>query len=375
MVAIPAATGQTGPGDDPFVPTPPQTRVKVATSGDFSERIERLEINRNRSRPGEVLISLAPEQLPSLAAGDRLELSAEVQFTVDCHKQSSRCLGNAYDYNPDIDVQMVLGTGPDDAGGRDAVPVGGSQREDCMQKPPNREHHCVAAFKRTMSQIPADAPCLLEGCYVNLVAVAHNRNARSGEFLAVGGIRPNGSVPQDRARLNVVRYHPAGYLEPERQRITKPANRKLPLTQRRTVVYSVPLPDLVAGEQLAVEATANVDISHLPYNVIVSSQLILTDSPDATDRGLAKEITTGRGEFDEGNGFNCTLNLRFCTIRKVGVMRMKKDAVRAGRPVTLYATLVTNAGPKHLEAKSKDRVRVRGDGGLQVERFGADVRG
>lgn len=375
LACLQASAGATKRSEDPYVPMAPQARVKVATSGDHSERVERLEIRRNPSRPGEVMISLSPKELPKLAAGDRLELSAELQFTVDCHKESSRCLGHAYDYNPSIDVRMILGTSPDDARGRNAIPIGGPQREDCLQKPPNREHHCVAAFKRTMSQIPADARCLADGCYLNLVATASNRHAHSGEFLAVGGIRPNGSVPQDRGRLNVVRYHPAADVDRERQRITKPTNRKLPLTQKRTVVYSAPLPELRAGEQLTVEATANVDISKLPYNVIVSSQLILTDSPNATDRGLAKKITTGRGEFDEGNGFNCTQNLRFCTIRKLGVMRMKRDAVRNGQPVTLYATLVTNAGPKHLKAKSSDRVKVRNDGGLQVERFAADVRG
>lgn len=352
-----------------------ESRVRVATSGDFSERLETLSVGRSPASGGEVVMSLTPKRLPSVREGDRLEISTELQVTVDCRKPSARCIGHPYDYNPDIELQLILGSSASDAGGPGAIAVGAPRHEICRQRLPDREHHCVIVFERTLPRLSGSAPCLAHRCFVNLVAAASDSRARQGDYVAVGGLRPNGSVPQDRSRLNVVRVHPAGKLRSKGATATARVEHRLHLDQRREVIYSQRLRGLSRGEQLVVDATARVDIGALPYNVVLSSQLILTDRPGATDRGLAKSVASMRGEFDEGNGFNCTQNLGTCTIQKVGVIEMKRSATRAGRPADLYATLVTRAGPKHLEARTSDRVEVLQGGGLTVDRYAASVRG
>jgi hypothetical protein len=211
---------------------------------------------------------------------------------------------------------------------------------------------------------------------VNLVASASNPRAHRGEFVTVGGNRPNGSIPQDRGRLNVVRFHPAGRVPSRRYDTSARQRRKLHLDQRREVIYSQRLDGLEAGDQLVAEARARVDISHLPYNVVLSSQLILTDRRGATTRGKAAKLASLRGEISESNGFNCTLNLGTCTIHKIGVVTMLEDARRdSGRPRPLFVSLVTRAGPKRLDARSGDRAIVSRGGWLRLTRYSHRFRG
>ena len=90
--------------------------------------------------------------------------------------------------------------------------LGHYERETCTQHKPDREHHCVLVFTRlraSTSPIPARLPCELDACHLNLVADAHQERARHGDLIMVGGQRPDGHIPQDRGRINVVRYRDA----------------------------------------------------------------------------------------------------------------------------------------------------------------------
>jgi hypothetical protein len=343
----------------------------VQSSGDQSERVDLLPIERRRGRGERVVMSLTPKRLPSLAAGDRLELSTELQLTVGCTHSSPRCVGDPYHYNPSVEARMVIASGADELRGGDVLEIGQPRREVCRQRLPHREHHCVLVFDRVVPDLP-DLPCLRrKRCFINLVASASSPRAHRNEFVLVGGNRPNGSVPQDRGRLNVVRFHPAGKVPSRRYDTSERERRDLHLDQRREVIYSQRLDGLEAGDQLVAEARARVDISHLPYNVVLSSQLILTDGRGATTRGRAAELASLRGEITEGNGFNCTLNLGTCAIHKIGVLTMLKDAGR--RP--LYVNLVTRAGPKRLDARSGDRAKVAEGGWLRTSRYAHRFRG
>lgn len=351
-------------------------RVKVQTSGDRSERTDRLPIERRRGRGERVVISLTPKRLPSLAAGDRIELSTELQLTVDCTHSGPRCVGDPYHYNPDVEARMVIAPDAESASGRDVIEIGRPRREICRQRLPNREHHCVLVFDRAVRELPR-LPCVRrERCFINLVASASSPRAHRGELVLVGGNRANGSVPQDRARLNVVRFHPAGSVPNRRYDTSSRASRRLHLDQRREVIYSQRLDDLEEGDQLVAEARARVDISHLPYNVVLSSQLILTDRRGGITRGSAAKLASMRGELSEGNGFNCTLNHGTCTIHKVGVVTMLRDARRkSGRARPLFVSLVTRAGPKRLDARAGDRANVSAGGWLRVTRYPHRFRG
>ena len=96
--------------------------------------------------PARVVMSMGPRQLPSLADGDRLELSAELQLTTDCVVREPRCAGMPYRYSPVAQAQLVLAANRRTAARARALPLGRPQREVCGQRPPHREHHCVIVF-------------------------------------------------------------------------------------------------------------------------------------------------------------------------------------------------------------------------------------
>jgi hypothetical protein len=273
-------------------------------------------------------------------------------------------LGDPYHYNPSVITSVVLASSPRETGG---TQLAGGKAQVCRQAKPNREHHCVLVRDSSSRRIGA-GDCL-KHCYVNLVAAAGSPRAHAGEYLAVGGLRPNGTVPQDRGRLNLIRFSPAD--EPQHRTATtsRTVTRRLPLDQKRSPVLARRLHGLDRGDQLVVSATASVDISALPYNVVLSSQLIVTDRSGDVVRGRGASFVSSRGELDEGNGFNCTQNKGRCSIHKVGVVTVeRRPRTRSGRPMPLFVSLVTRAGPKHREAASGDRVTVTG-GKLRVDRY------
>jgi hypothetical protein len=224
---------------------------------------------------------------------------------------------------------------------------------------------------------PASLPCALDACYVNLVADAHEERAHHGDLIMVGGQRPNGHIPQDRGRINVVRYRGAIPRDFHTETTTSRLRTRLRPDFDRRVVYSRRLDGLRDGEQLAVAAAITLDIAHLPYALRDSTRLILADSPVATRQSaFVKNRAHGRGEIAENNGSNCTQDERLCTSQKVGVLEMRRDAITgAGDPVPLYVNLVTVVGPKAAKAKPRDRVVVRRSGGIDVTRFPPRVNG
>ena len=224
---------------------------------------------------------------------------------------------------------------------------------------------------------PARLPCALDACHVNLVADAHQARARHGDLIIVGGQRPDGHIPQDRGRINAVRYRDSRPSDFTTLTTEHRLRRRLRPNFQRRVVYSRRLDRLRDGEQLAVEAAITLDISHLPYALRDSTRLILAGSPNATRQSaFVKAHAYLQGEIAENNGSNCTHDERVCTSRKVGVLAMRRDSVTgAGGPVALYVNLVTVVGPKAAKAKPRDRVVVRRRGGIEVTRFPPRVNG
>jgi hypothetical protein len=348
-----------------------EVRVRVATTGNHSERIETVPVSRRAGRQKRVAISMSPRRLPSLASGDRLKATAEVQVTVNCVAPSRRCVGPVYHYNPVIDARLILARRKRTTGGRGAIPISGRKREICRQRQP-REHHCVIVFTRGRIEIgePGKLSCALDGCRLNLVLDAHNRKAGRHDKIMVGGQRPDGTIPQDRGRVNAIRFHPAGRSRAQLLRTHRRVHDRLNPNLEKRVVYSQRLRGLEAGDQLAVEAKMETDISHLPYSTVIASHLILADGRRATSRGKAGRVASLNGAIDESNAFNCTRNKESCLTQKVGVLRLKRDpATRSGDQIPLYVNLVARAGPKQASASRGDRVKVTGDGGLRVVRY------
>ena len=352
--------------------------VRVATTGNDSELVKTLPITRRGGAEPRVVMSLGPNAMPDLALGDHVEVTAEMQVTTNCGYESPRCVGRIYHYDPRVTARLVLAPDARTTGGPGAIQLGDAEREVCTQRKPHREHHCVLVFQGSRADLSsADRlPCDLDGCHINLVADAHQARARRGDLIMVGGQRPNGHIPQDRGRINVIRYRgtrPADF----RALTTADALRnRLEPDFRRRVVYSRRLDSLSDGEQLAIAADITLDISHLRYALRDSTRLILAESPrDTRQSAFVKHHALLRGEISENNGSNCTQDEPACTSRKVGVLEMRRDVERGGDPVPLYVNLVTVVGPKAAKARPDDRVIIRRSGGIEVTRFPPRVNG
>ena len=191
----------------------------------------------------------------------------------------------------------------------------------------------------------------------------------------VGGQRPDGSIPQDRGRINVVRLRGPTAADTRIVSTSDPRKRKLRPDLERRVVYSQRLDRLLDGEQLAVDVTLRTGIAHLRYAVRTSTRVVLADSPRAVRQGrFVKGRTRYRGEISENNGSNCTQDEGTCVYRKVGVEEMRHDAVDdRGRPVPLYVNVVVVVGPKVREAQGGDRVAIRRRGGIVVTRYAPEL--
>jgi hypothetical protein len=352
-------------------PVPGAPEVRVATTGNGSELVRTLPITRRPGIAERVVMSMGPHTLPDLQPGDRVRITAEFQVTGNCGHPDPRCHGRIYHYAPDLTGRLILAGDAHATAGPGTVQVARTKHEECTQRRPDYEHHCVIVFtSRAGFEVSEGLPCPLDGCYVNFVAGASDPHARRDDVLAVGGLRPDGTIPQDRGRINAVRYRNAG---PEAGRVIRagqPRRRRLPPDLAKRVVYSAPLDRLVRDEQLAVSATMRTDISHLRYAVRTSARLILAESPNATRQSpLVKRVAVGQGEISENNGSNCTQDEGTCISRKVGVAEIRRDS-----PRPLYVNLVTVLGPKVHKAHGDDRVIIR-RGGIRVTRFPAELNG
>jgi hypothetical protein len=346
--------------------------VRVATTGNSSELVKTLPITRRPGAAERVVMSMGPRTLPDLQAGDRVRITAEFQVTGDCGHPDPRCLGRIYHYAPDVTGRLILAADANAGGGPGTLQIAPAKSEECTQRRPDYEHHCVLVFTAHAGFTVGKSglPCPPDACFVNFVADAHDPRAHRGDVLAVGGLRPDGTIPQDRGRINAIRYRNAGPQIGAVRRVHTPQRRRVPPDLHKRVVYSLRLDHLERGEQLAVSATMRTDISHLRYAVRTSARMILADSPRATQQSpLVKRVAVGQGEISENNGSNCTQDEGTCTTRKVGVAAIRRDA-----PRPLYVNRVTVLGPKVRKAHGDDRVIIR-RGGIRVTRFGPQLEG
>jgi hypothetical protein len=354
--------------------------VKIGASGSSSETRRTVPIARTPGAGRRTVMTMSPDDLPSLAAGDILTVSAEVEVTTDClnREPPKQCKGSSYRFNPVVAAQPILAAGPDEATGPRTLPVGERRKITCRQKPPSRERHCMIVFTSAelVVEDPGALPCAPD-CHLNLVIDAHHPDARANDRLIIGSSGPNGSVRQDKGRINVIRTRGA---DPTRLPPPPPPGTLTTATDtrliggltldkppRKAVVYSQPLEDLQAREQLAVRGVVQTGITRLRHNTNVSAKVILADRPTATRPGLnALDASLLGGEITEHNGFNCTQLTTPCITDKVGVIGIVRDARQ-----TLYANLVLGIGRVGGRAPGDNLVRVNA-GGLQVTRYPAE---
>jgi hypothetical protein len=353
-------------------------RVRVATTGNNSERVKTIPITRVPGAEKRVVMSLGPKRLPDLIRGDRVRVTAELSVTTECYTPQPRCRRSPYRYAPRVRTQLVLASSPKAKGKRRTMAISKRHHETCTQRRPQYEHHCIITFRHAGFSVraPRRLPCALDRCHVNLVADVHHPRASSTEVMMVGGQRPSGKIQQDRGRINAIRYRDTVPSDFRRTGTRQLRIRAAPPDLKRRVVISKRLRGLRGGEQLAIAAAFREDISHLPYAVRTSVYVILAESPRKTRQGhFVKSHALRFGEISESNGQNCTKPPSTCRYSKVGVLEMRRDAVtRRGRRKPLFINFVVVLGPKVREARSGDRVRLR-KGRIRVLRFPPELRG
>src|SRR4051794_18389253 len=183
---------------------PKRRKAALATPGNSPELIETVPIGTKPNQKPRVVMSLSPDKLEPISAGDRLQASGEMQVSTTCVAKGPRCIGRPYQINPIITARIVLANSADPAA--PSVPLSQTTTRLCKQQRPNRNHHCALAIPNleTTIQDPGALPCPPTSCYVNMIVTASNKKAKRGNAVVVGADEPDGSVKQDKGRLNVV---------------------------------------------------------------------------------------------------------------------------------------------------------------------------
>lgn len=372
------------PSDPPSGPTAkmPAFGVRVATTGNDSERVRTLPIGSRTGGRDRVVMSLGPSKLPRLRDGDRVRVSAEVQVSTTCVvERHSRCIGRRYAFSPRVLARIVLADGPRQVEGRGAKPISTTKSVRCAQPRPDRNHHCMIVFAGADTRVRNEErlPCAPNACYINLAMRAVHPGAERGNLLVVGDDEYGGRVGQDKGRLNAVIVRRNADADVDRIQSREVISRRLPLYKdgvgARRAVYSVRVPRPQRGDLLAVTAREVVGLAG-SRNAYIGSELILSDHRLASTPGdLAKRSAPMDARLSEFNGFNCTRGLSAfqtpCRTAKVGVIHIRRDVVdAAGQPRPLYVNLVSKAVPiVPSRARRGDRVMVRDRGVLRVVRY------
>ncbi len=353
----------------------------VATTGNKSELIKRVPIRRGHGGGERVAMRLNRSSLETIETGDRLRAGAEVQVSTTCIVQEPRCIGRSYTLSPRVTARIVLSRGHKARSPSIAL----SERRSvlCKQHRPNRNHHCTITIPNTVTRIEdaRDLPCKPDRCYVNLLVSAHNPNAKRGNYVVLGGDRPDGTLEQDKGRLTVMQAH---------EDVRAPAvftnaallHHRLPLTvadsDKRRIVYAMPIAAPQRGEVLAFDVKFVSAISALPFNTFVTSRVILAEGPFRTKpTKKAKTSIRFQGQATEANGFDCTLGpsgyANPCITHKSGAIRFRRDVVhkKSGTPVILWLNVIAGAKPLLAErVKSSNKVSLAAQpNGLTVWRY------
>ena len=375
----PPGGGSGGGGDDEPELKPLGGTVRTASTGNRSERVKSVPISRKRGGKRRVVMSLGPEAIGGLRAGDRIYTTAEVEVSVclkpnELHGADRSCIGRTYGYDPKVRAELVLGRGSGATRGARLA----SRRIECAQRQPNRNHHCVLVIDDGVFNVPdGEAPCGPTDCHVNLVLDAYEDSAKTGHKLVVGAASDGKRVKGDKGRINVARFRPGRGDAIAPQVTQKHVRGSLPIAGEgddvnEHAIYSIPVPNLRAGEQLVVDGRLITRIGMHSYNVFQRTGLVLSEGPLSASRsGWPMRVgDVVNGQISEANGFNCTQGDSAhedpCSARKVGVLEITRDA-----PKTLYVNLVAGmAAQADFKDRHHDGDRAKIAGGfLRVYRF------
>ncbi len=323
-----------------------------------------MPITRKAGAEPRVVLSIGPGKLGGIQRGGRVELSSEVQLTVDCDKRSRRCVGRPYRYDPKIIVTLELGKR---RSARAPARVIARRTLICRQKLPNRQHHCPVVFDKHVA-VGKKFPCRPGDCFANVVVSAANARARAKDVIIIGANKPSGRIVQNKSRLNAVVLSPNA----KGRRLANHRLRKqsLRLRPQRKVLLSQKVEGLERGDVVAASAGIRSDVRHLGYNALVGAELIIARGPNANAPShLIRRSVSQQGHISPVNGTNCTPVNSPCLTRKVGVATIRRELRGgSGEPLPLFVNLVIRTKQKRVDREHGDRLRLRG-GRLTVERY------
>jgi hypothetical protein len=311
-------------------------QVLLTATGRDAEREKAIPISAERWAEPRVVMSLplraGPRGAALLATGDTLRVGVELEVTVD-GRPGEDAYGRPYDYSPRVGVELLLASDL-----RAASASAGRAVRLATRRPRSvghTLHHYLAVFDVQQRSIAPQVARWDPG-FVNAVVGAWHPDAADGQVLLIGENEPHGAPPQPgKGRLNAIRFRPRRP-PARRSETTSAATNRLPLVKgRRSLVYSLPLKELDADDQLWFEARVEVR-SRLAAPARISTEIFLADKATVTEgpgRAVA-DLCYFDGHVAPFNGTNC-LPGKGAAIRKLGAMRIRREPGR-----TLYANLV-----------------------------------
>src|SRR5687767_8929407 len=87
--------------------------AEVTTTGNSSELLNAIPISKKPATRERVAMSIGPQRMEPIEVGDRMRVSAEIQFSTTCVKPGPRCVGSSYAYNPRVSARIVLASSPE----------------------------------------------------------------------------------------------------------------------------------------------------------------------------------------------------------------------------------------------------------------------
>ena len=312
----------------------------TSTEYGKAELVKTMPITKQPWQETRSVMSLGPDRVGELLAGDRLEVAGDFEVTV-CLKPDPRhpgngqpCVGEMYGYNPTIRAQLVLAPTSRSTGPSQTKPISRVRTLSCRQDHPVRNHHCVVSIPWSGLKIsdPSKLPCQSGACNVNMLVTAFNPDAGSGEKVVIGSSDDSKRIHQGLAQLSSVRYRP-GDSNPSKTWRGGRTRKSMPVVSKnshidRKVIYSARVSNLKAGDQLVVSARAQAAINRLPYNVFQRTEVVFAKSKSST-KAFGKVLDT-TARVSASNGFNCTqkksAHSKDCRIDKTGVLSVKERA-------------------------------------------------
>lgn len=387
VVLLSAAPAGAGPGHgpkagDPASSKPARGSVRFATTGDNSEIRRVVPIARRKWAKKRVVMSIGPGALPTFHRHDILRTDGEVQITTTCVDLGTpRCIGRHYGFSPREDARIVLANRREASGGEGTKVIAETHSLRCHQERPQRNHHCVLVFtpKPTTIRHPHRLPCRPSTCRLNLVVEADHKHARDGQVIVIGADTPEGTVRQDKGRLNAITLH-KHVPPPKRYRTANVRSHSIPIAPSgkagRRVIYSERINNLRKGDVIEASARHLVTIASLPYPSFVGTDLILSRGPHSVSpTGVAKGAISTSGHLTEANGFNCTHGASAysspCRTTKAGAVRIRHTIAQNGHSIPLYLNVVCAGKAKRAQPQPNDAMHVLSDGALVVRRYRA----